>query len=78
MESAATDLEAELGALEKDSEDTLARIRATVGDLSDLRYGKFDKPVDGDNVAEVVLEELRNLEGVCEGLLEGDDSGTKV
>ncbi|KAH0558483.1 hypothetical protein GP486_004859 [Trichoglossum hirsutum] len=78
MESAATDLEAELRALEEDSEDVLARIRATVGDLSDLRYGKFEKQVGGDNIAEVVLEELRNLEWVCEGLLKGDDSGAKA
>jgi centromere-localized protein 2 len=74
MESAAADLVAELGALEKEAEDMLARIEATVGDLSDLRYGKFDKQAVGEDVVEVVLEGLRSLEEVCEGLLEGKDS----
>ena len=69
MESAATDLETELRALETEASDTLTRITATVGDLSDLRYGRFDKPVGGEDVAEAVLEGLRNLEEVCEGLL---------
>jgi centromere-localized protein 2 len=74
MESAVTDLEVELKALEKEASDTLTRIKATVGDLSDLRYGRFDKPVGGEDVAEAVLEGLRNLEEVCEGLLGNSNS----
>jgi centromere-localized protein 2 len=71
MEAAAIDLEAEFGALEKEAEDMLEHIKMMVGDLSDLRYGKFDKQVGGDDVVEVVLEGLRGLEEVCEGLPEG-------
>ena len=74
MESAATDLEAELKELEREANDMLALIETTVGDLSDLRYGKFDKPIGGEDVAEAVLEGLRNLEEVCKGVLNSDDS----
>ncbi|KAI9775527.1 MAG: hypothetical protein M1839_001068 [Geoglossum umbratile] len=69
METAATDLEEELKALEREASNALVRINAVIGDLSDLRYGRFDNPTGGEDVAETVLEGLRNLEEVCEGVL---------
>ena len=67
MENAATDLEAELAALEKEASDILAQISMTVGDLSDLRYGKFGTAAGREDVTQAVLDGLKSLEEVCKG-----------
>lgn len=45
----------------------LTEIKAVVGDLSDLRYGRFAKPPgDSKGTVEEALEGLRRLEEVCQ------------
>ena len=48
MEDAATQLEAEIQHTEAEAEAVLAQIQETVGQLSDLRYGKFSPGREGE------------------------------
>ena len=66
MEQACVDLEAEIASLEADTKSILDDLQATVGDLSDLRYGKFGQLVEGENDMRTdVLEGLQGLEQAC-------------
>jgi centromere-localized protein 2 len=72
MERARADLEAEIEEMEKEAETLLLDIRTTVGDLSDLRYGRFNRTPGGDNeLGQEVVEGLKRLEQVCNDIGEG-------
>ena len=66
MEQACAELETEISALEAETSLALEDIKTTVGDLSDLRYGRFSRPAGGrGSVGEDVIEALEGLEDVC-------------
>ncbi|KAI9661541.1 MAG: hypothetical protein M1829_006232 [Trizodia sp. TS-e1964] len=68
MRSACADVEKERAELDTEADATLAEIKAIVDGLSDLRYGRFSKPVGAESVREEILEGLRSLENVCDSL----------
>jgi centromere-localized protein 2 len=71
MDVASSDLTKEIAAMEEESKTLLADIKATIGDLSDLRTGRFSKtPGSNTDLGQDVLEGLKRLEQVC------DDVGT--
>lgn len=66
MEQACAELETEVSALEAEAKLALEDIKTTVGDLSDLRYGRFSRPAGSrSSVGEDVIEALEGLEEVC-------------
>lgn len=66
MERACSDIEAEVAAMDLEAERIQLGLNATVGELSDLRYGRLNKPAGvGGNVAEEVVDGLRRLEKAC-------------
>lgn len=62
MEAAAEDVEDEIRRLEEEADSLLEQMRGTVGNLSDLRYGRLAN----GQLREQVLEGLRRLESSCE------------
>ncbi|KAI9799262.1 MAG: hypothetical protein M1833_004140 [Piccolia ochrophora] len=62
LESACSNVESEIQELDAEAEEVLADLQSTIGDLSDLRYGRFNKP-QGD-FRQDVLDGLRRLEEV--------------
>jgi len=72
MERASSALEDEISALEKEAEEILADVKTTIGDLSDLRYGKFNR-VSGvsSDLSQEVVQSLSRLENLCDGASEG-------
>lgn len=62
MEAAATALERQIQDLQDEEAEVLQSIQQTVGDLSDLRYGRLANP----RLSEQVLDGLRNLQAICE------------
>ncbi len=62
LESAARDLEAELGSLEAEEARLLESVKQTVGGLSDLRYGRFSNP----ELRDQAMEGLRHVRETCE------------
>lgn len=67
MEQARADMEGEIEEMEKEAADILADIKSTIGDLSDLRYGRFNKPAGtGEELGREVLDSLRQLKKVCD------------
>jgi len=71
MERASGALEDEILALEKEAEEILADVKTTIGDLSDLRYGKFNR-VSGvsSDLSQEVVQSLSRLESLCGGAVE--------
>ena len=66
MEQACTDIEAEIAASEAEIESMKGDMESIIGGLSDLRYGRFSKPIGADSeLRDEVLEGLRRLDGVC-------------
>ncbi|WEW60835.1 hypothetical protein PRK78_006323 [Emydomyces testavorans] len=66
MERAIVAMEKEIEMTEKESSAILSQLTATVGELSDLRYGKFNTVPGADNtVADEVVRGLNNLEDAC-------------
>jgi centromere-localized protein 2 len=67
MERACATLEREISAAEQDATATLAELRKIVGEMSDLRYGKLNKPgiTPEDFVAETIRG-LKSLEDACD------------
>lgn len=61
LERAEQDLENEIALLEDEADTVLAEIQATVGGLSDLRYGKLANA----GLKDEVLRGLEGLEGAC-------------
>jgi centromere-localized protein 2 len=62
MEEACSALQREIIATENDASTTLAELRAIVSEMSDLRYGKFNKPAGTE--ADVVSEAVKGLESL--------------
>lgn len=62
LESAVEEVENEVRRLEEEADTLLEWMEATVGGLSDLRYGRFANP----QLGEQVLEGLSRLESSCE------------
>ncbi|KAF8471969.1 Cnl2/NKP2 family protein-domain-containing protein, partial [Kalaharituber pfeilii] len=65
MEDAAEELAAEERRLEADCNRLLEEMQTWVGDLSDLKYGKFSTP----GIQGKVIEQLANLTETCERVL---------
>jgi centromere-localized protein 2 len=66
MDDAISDVTEEIAALEEESKTLLADVKATIGDLSDLRTGRFSKtPGSGTDLGQDVLEGLKRLEQIC-------------
>lgn len=74
MEQACAELETEVSALAAETRLALEDIKTTVGDLSDLRYGRFSRPAGTrSNVGEDVIEALEGLEDVCHSITRTSD-----
>lgn len=58
-------LEAQIADLEDETRRALEAVQEAVGELSDLRHGRFVQSASGEDVVKQVLENLRQLEAVC-------------
>jgi septal ring factor EnvC (AmiA/AmiB activator) len=65
IEVACTDLEEEIAEMEQEASSILEELRTTVGDLSDLRYGRFTKAADSTDIGEDVIQSINRLKEVC-------------
>ncbi|GME49118.1 cnl2 nkp2 family protein [Neofusicoccum parvum] len=66
MELAEQDIEQEIAEIEREAEGVLADLKNVVGDLSDLRYGRFNKSAaGGEELGQETLDSLRQLQAVC-------------
>lgn len=61
LEDAVGDVEAELRKLEEEEAALLESVKQTVGNMSDLRYGRLANP----NLRTEVLDGLEGLQDVC-------------
>ncbi|KAI9837635.1 MAG: hypothetical protein M1838_004777 [Thelocarpon superellum] len=69
LEAACAEIEREIQEMERDADETLVEIKHTIGDLSDLRYGRFGRPSGGpDDVGHDVMEGLQRLQEVCDNV----------
>lgn len=67
LEKACTELEKEIAEAESEAAQILEEIQGTVGELSDLRYGKFSKSIGSNTtVANDVMAGLQGLEDACQ------------
>lgn len=67
MKLAEQDIEEEIAELEREADSVLADLKNVVGDLSDLRYGRFNKPAaGGEELGHETVETLRQLQAVCQ------------
>ncbi|KAH8697686.1 Cnl2/NKP2 family protein-domain-containing protein [Talaromyces proteolyticus] len=67
MENACSTLEQEIAATGQNAASTLADMKRTVGELSDLRYGKFSKPgMTVDDFVGETVRGLKSLQNVCD------------
>jgi centromere-localized protein 2 len=67
MEQASAEIEAQIATMEAESTAVLAQIRSSIGDLSDLRYGRFAKtPGAGEGIRKDVLTTLKRLASACD------------
>ncbi|KAF2096730.1 hypothetical protein NA57DRAFT_78326 [Rhizodiscina lignyota] len=66
MDQACADMEEEIACLEEEAAELTAGIKNTIGDLSDLRYGRFNRTsgLDGD-LGKEVLSSFRALEAAA-------------
>ncbi|KAF9888115.1 hypothetical protein FE257_009251 [Aspergillus nanangensis] len=67
METACANVESDISEVDQDATALLSQLNATVGELSDLRYGKMQGPAGtaGDEVVNEAIKGLRNLEEAC-------------
>jgi centromere-localized protein 2 len=66
METASTNIEHEISAIDQEAAGILAQLNTTVGDMSDLRYGKLQGPAGtADDMANEAIKGLQNLEDAC-------------
>jgi centromere-localized protein 2 len=70
MDRACEDLESEIATLDAEVTRVSDDLETTIGDLSDLRYGKFGQAPGSNGVAEEVVNGLRRLEEACKNLKE--------
>ncbi len=68
MSQACADIEEEIAATEAEADALLDEIKSTVGDLSDLRYGRLQR-LGGSSktTVEEAIEGLQRLEDICNG-----------
>ncbi|KAF2141293.1 uncharacterized protein K452DRAFT_287995 [Aplosporella prunicola CBS 121167] len=67
MDEAGKSIEEEIEELEEESQAVLADIKTIVGDLSDLKYGRFSKPAaGGEELGPETVETLKQLRAVCQ------------
>ena len=64
LERACKDLETEIATLEAESQKSVDELNSIVGDLSDLRYGRFPKNADGRDLSDEAIDALRDLHRV--------------
>ncbi|KAI9869707.1 MAG: hypothetical protein M1830_005196 [Pleopsidium flavum] len=68
MTQACTDIEAEIAAIDQETQSIIDQIKGTVGGLSDLRYGRLNKSAGTANKAsEEILLGMERLEELCSG-----------
>lgn len=73
MEIACANIELEIADVDREAAGLLKELNTTVGNLSDLRYGKLQGPSGTDNtLASETIQGLQNLEEAC---YKGMDSG---
>ncbi|KAJ5564326.1 hypothetical protein N7513_000568 [Penicillium frequentans] len=65
METACTHIKREIADIDGEAAGLVAELKTTVGDMSDLRYGKFAGPGSARDVAEQSIKGLQNLEDTC-------------
>lgn len=65
MESACTSIERDISRIDQDAASIMSELNTTVGDLSDLRYGKMQGPGSADDVVDQAIQGLANLEDAC-------------
>ena len=61
LEAACRDVEAEAAALEAETQQSVQELSSIVGDLSDLRYGRFPKDAEGQDLLDEAMDALENL-----------------
>lgn len=70
MAQACTDVEADITAIESEAETVIDQIKSTVGDLSDLRYGRLQRPGGTSKTAvDEAMEGMQQLGDTCNGML---------
>ncbi|CAI7656930.1 unnamed protein product [Penicillium pancosmium] len=68
MEAACANIEREIGDVDREAAGLLSELQSTVGDLSDLRYGKLQGLAGMEsNIGEEAIRGLENLENACYG-----------
>ncbi len=66
LQSACGAVETEIADMETELETVREDVRTIIGDLSDLRYGRFNKAGGGaDGVGQEVLDGLKRLQDIC-------------
>ncbi|KAJ5205864.1 Kinetochore subunit NKP2 [Penicillium cf. griseofulvum] len=66
MEAASANIEQEIAGIDQEAAKIVAQLNTTVGDMSDLRYGKLQGPAGtAEDVAGEAIKGLQNLEDVC-------------
>ncbi|KAJ5138791.1 Kinetochore subunit NKP2 [Penicillium bovifimosum] len=66
METASVNLENEISEIDQEAAGILAQLDRTVGDMSDLRYGKLQGPAGtAEDMASEAIKGLQNLEDAC-------------
>lgn len=67
MDAACSSIEQDIGRVDKDADNLLSELNSTVGEMSDLRYGKMQGPAgtSGEEVVNEAIKGLRNLENAC-------------
>ncbi|KAJ5489693.1 hypothetical protein N7539_004583 [Penicillium diatomitis] len=73
MESACTHVEREINDIDQEAADLLKELGTTIGDLSDLRYGKLQGPAGTKNTVGIeTVHALQNLEEACYRNMDAD------
>ncbi|CAG8042330.1 unnamed protein product [Penicillium salamii] len=66
MEAASANIEHEIASIDEEAAIILEKLQTTVGDMSDLRYGKLQGPAGtAEDMASQAIQGLQNLEDVC-------------
>lgn len=66
MEAACENIEREIAGVDQEAADILKELNTTVGDMSDLRYGKLQGPAGaGTDMADETIKGLQSLEDAC-------------
>jgi centromere-localized protein 2 len=78
LAAACEDIVQQILAIEQETAEALEDIKQTVGNLSDLRYGRLPKVAGGDDsVADEAIDALRRLEQVAQEVQESGSSSRR-